>query len=262
MRPAPAGPVIFMLPPKTGGTALRALLERVYAPEELHLPPATEAAFCAEYDALPAERKRRLRCIGGHVFHGLHARLEGSSRYATVLREPVERVISHWDYVRRRPAAPLSTEAEALGVDGFVRRPHRFLDNCQVRYLSGVGYGPAFGAIGEEHLRQALDNLAGFAAVALTERLEEGVELFRHVFVWPAVTLTRENVSPGRPRAADLSAETRQAILESNRFDRELHLRAGELFERMWAVARAERRAAERSALGRLAARVKAAVVG
>ncbi len=48
---------------------------------------------------MPEEKRNKIRCLKGHMPFGLHKYLLNSSVYLTVLREPIERVISHYYFV-------------------------------------------------------------------------------------------------------------------------------------------------------------------
>ena len=230
--------LIVMLIPKTGGTTLREVLKRAYGGDELFLPDTPATRFDRDLEALPSARRRRLRCVGGHLFYGTHAKLPSSARYATVLRDPVDRVVSHYYYIRRRPDAGLYQLANELSLDEFVRRPFRPLDNAQVRFVSGVGYRPEAGACGPKELAAAKDHLDGFIAVGLTERFDESLEMFSRVFGWAKMVAAPRNVSEERPALDAIDPDTIAYIRQANELDADLYEHARRLFERQLEVPR------------------------
>lgn len=140
---------------------------------------------------LPAlsERVPPVRAVMGHVMHGACIYLqgekgEGSCTYTTVLREPVERLISHirwrcWKNQKRK-------YCDCSSVANFFQQiergdpQHLFYgsDNLMVRMLSGVGFYafnkmisceeadktlctfPYTGGITDAHTKRAISNLA------------------------------------------------------------------------------------------------------
>ena len=56
---------------------------------------------------MPAERRDSVRLIwGAHVEYGLHEYLSEPVSYFTLLREPVNRVLSHYYFAREQRCAP------------------------------------------------------------------------------------------------------------------------------------------------------------
>jgi hypothetical protein len=174
---------------------------------------------------------RRLRLIHGHFDMSIVKLLPADARCFTLLRDPVERAISHYYHYRRMTADPVhalatqSTLAQWVGSRGLVE-----MDNGQTRRLAGEMDLP-FGRVNSGMLDRAKSNLAAFAAVGLTERFEESLILFRQAFGWVLHPFTARNVADNRPRRAELGAEALEAIAHCNRFDLELYRFASALFE-------------------------------
>src|SRR5438128_2361305 len=122
---------------------MRAILESLYPPEERYLPETPAPLFLQEFLRLPAAERARLRCIGGHLYYGLHEHLVQTSCYLTLLRDPIERMVSLYYYCRRRPDLPLHGDAMRLSLTGFLRRATPSAGNVQTRFLSGVGRTPS-----------------------------------------------------------------------------------------------------------------------
>src|SRR5690606_18742995 len=126
--------------------------------------------------------------IKGHMPFGVHEYLPNESTYITMLRDPVERVISHYDYVLRRTTHHLrariiesNMDLEAYVTSGITHE----MDNGQVRLLSGHDDDLPFGACSELHLQQALRNLREhFSVVGLAERFDHSILLMQHALGW------------------------------------------------------------------------------
>jgi hypothetical protein len=98
--------------PKTAGTSFLALLEthygdalvRDYGDRPLHcgaLRRRVRAAAGGLRNALPSRRLRDAACIHGHFLPLKYARLPGRRHFVVWLRDPVERLASHYHYWNR-----------------------------------------------------------------------------------------------------------------------------------------------------------------
>jgi hypothetical protein len=196
-----------------------------------------------ESPADPADLARadlsQTRVIQSHLAFGLHRQLDGPATYVTMLREPVDRMISLYYFTLQDDYRAIHREArESLSsLEAFVAGGALLeTDNGQVRRLSGQ---PAeFGRCTSEMLELARLNIRDhFALVGLSERFDESLLLMRERFGWGPVFYLREKTTARRPARRDLSPATVEAILEHNRLDLELYRFAEQLHAEL--VARA-----------------------
>lgn len=227
--------IVFLHIPKTAGTTLHRIIERQYRPGELYSPGLTEGHGVGELAKLSDERRAEIRMFRGHMGFGVDKHLPVPSTYMTILREPIDRVISYYYFIRRTPGHYLHdfvTSGES-DLKAFIdSEAHVMTDNAQTRVLSGVWHGPRFGGCTDEMLETAKRNLRDrFAVVGLTERFDETLLLMKKAFGWGNVFYTRQNVSSQRPRREELAPETLQAIASTNQLDIALYRYATDLFE-------------------------------
>ncbi len=133
--------VIFLHVPKTAGTTLNRLIEWEYKlPEMYSVDPVLFAWSAAHLRNLPESRLRRTRMFKGHMLFGLHEVLPQSSTYITVLRDPIERVLSAFFFMRTYKLHPLywKFRREKWTLEEFVRRSTR--DNVQCKIIAGADY--------------------------------------------------------------------------------------------------------------------------
>lgn len=239
--------IAFLHIPKTAGTTLNSILSREYAPDECYeimmrgmawIPPRPTLirrpliSFSKVLRLRAAVRSpRKLRLVRGHFDLSIARHLPDDTRFFTLLRDPVERAISHYYHYRRRaierlhPLAMRSTLKEWVSGCGIVE-----MDNGQTRRLAGEMNLPC-GRVTPAMLERAISRLARFAAVGLTERFDESLLLLQRAFGWRARPAPAQNVGENRPPRIDVSEEALQVIERSNRFDRELYRFASQLFE-------------------------------
>ena len=232
--------LIFLHIQKTAGVSIRHLLVRQYA----NLPTFIRGA--PEHRELPRMSRRdreAFRVVGGHFSFGLHLLFDSPSRYMAFLRDPVERTISHYSYIRWQPLHAWHDLINGAGIslEQWVRRGEAdAVDNLQVRRLTvrsddDVRFGETTRQMLDEAKRVVEERIA---FLGITERYAESIGLFAEQLRWrEPVEVERLNVSPNRVAAADLPATTREAILEHNALDMELYAFALGVFERRLAAA-------------------------
>lgn len=87
----------FLHLPKTAGTSVRHFLAKFFRPEEI-----CPAGFRGEFRALSDDQLATYRVFAGHLDWEDLDRVEGPSFTFTVLREPRERVLSYYFFMRAR----------------------------------------------------------------------------------------------------------------------------------------------------------------
>lgn len=226
---------IFLHIPKTAGTTLHRIIDRQYPRRARHWITRHHAGIQA-FKELPLARRAELLMVRGHIPYGLHEYLPRPAKYFTILREPVERVISYYYFVQSEPEHYLY---DYVCTPGMTIR--RYLedrvslqtDNMQMRLLSGIWTAVEYGKCDRAMLDLAKQNLAErFAVVGLTERFDETLLLLQRALGWRDVFYHRHNVTQGRPRQKALPQETLDVIAAHNHLDLELYAFARELFKK------------------------------
>jgi hypothetical protein len=234
-------PIIFLHIPKTAGSTLRALLRRQYRGYGQHGvrgldTPELEAAMAALRPAL----RPATRLIGGHVMYGVHRYLPEAVAaqpftYVTMMREPVDRVISDYHYVLRTPGHdfydPVATDHYSL--EDYVRSEITiYTNNVQTRMLAGVGRDVPVGRCTEAMLAQAQRHLnERIPLVGLTERFDESLVLMKRALGWRMPVYRVKNRTKGRPKREEITPSAHAAIEAYNALDLALYREATARFE-------------------------------
>jgi hypothetical protein len=162
--------------------------------------------------------------VGGHVPYGLFCgSLPRDTRYMTFLREPVDRVLSHYHRHLQRKSPTSDSLVEAL------ERGMPELNNLATRFLCGSP-SPS-GKLESSALDDAKASLSAFAFVGIQERFEESVVLLQRILGLDLVPYLNLHVSTERPLVEEIPEAQRALIEEHNRLDAELYAFALELFE-------------------------------
>lgn len=236
--------LIFLHISKAGGSTLHTILEKQY-PGVGHYftsgnPRGEEKG---RWERLSMEERENISVVRGHVNYGVHEFIKKPSVYITMLRNPVERVISHYYFHKRDVGHYLHKESlsENWTLEDFVCKTTEN-DNGQTRALAGVldvysflraGQSAiSFGGCGREILEIAKSNLRDFAVVGLTERFDESLILLKRTLGWQnAPVYVKENVTADRPRKEVVPQDVLDLIKKHNELDIELYRYATELFE-------------------------------
>ena len=219
--------LVFLHMPKAGGTTMSRILERQYRPAESYWTEWNRPTPQA-FTALPYRHRAKIRLVYGHLPFGVHEVLPRPTRYLTLLRDPVERAISHYYFIRRTPRHPLHGEVKSrrMTLQDYIESPiSSQLVNGQTRLIAGEAADRVRDAEDPELLAAAKQNIIGhFGLVGLSERFDESLLLAKEIFGWVRpVYYVRQNVTSRRPLAEEIPGNALNLIRARNRLDTELY---------------------------------------
>jgi hypothetical protein len=228
--------VIFLHIGRTGGTTLWRVLRRQYPRRASFSIDSTDVEGSLRgLGALPHARRAGLQLVRGHGVFGVHELIRQPVTYITFMRDPVDRVLSAYHYVRTRPYHELHEQVSRrnLSFAEFVRSGLSLeTDNWQTRVIAGDLDTP-FGRCTPDLLERAKRTIAEwFSVVGLLERFDESLVLCRRRlgWRWPPVHGHRNAARSRRP-VDDLAPAELEAALELNQLDCALYAWVEERFE-------------------------------
>ena len=233
--------VFFLHIPKCAGTTLNfEIIKKHFKSDEyiLFYDQGTPELI-KRLKEMPAIEQRKIRCIAGHFYFGVHNHYTARpSTYITILRDPIERVISHYYQVRRWETHYLYrvvTENNLTLKEYVANKLSCELDNGQTRILAGLEWHVPFGECTREILEKAKENLQNhFSVVGLTEKFEEFLQLLSHKLEWKTQLKKKQNVGENRVNKDEIDSETIAVIERYNQLDIELYRYAQTLFEKQY----------------------------
>lgn len=207
--------IYFVHIPKAGGMTVQHILHQLY--------PHDQLLFHHYFDDINEKEMNpeTIKVVHGHYLFGLHNHFNRPFSYFTMLREPVDRVISQYYYLRGIEGEPYD-KFRQMTLEEFVR--HHSEHNIQTAFLSGNVQQPDL-HLAKKNLKRHFD------VVGLTEYFNESLFLLAKRYGWPAVHYKRTNVTKSRKQVADLPAATIELIKQINDKDMKLYEFARKRFE-------------------------------
>jgi hypothetical protein len=200
--------LIFVHIPKTGGTSLANIIYRQYKPMEVHMVDNLSNDTTSKIN-------KNIKCVLGHNVFGQYKEL-GPCIYITMLRDPIDRVISQYYYAKN----VLKSDGVAkYSLEEFAQLD--FVANLQTQFITGS----------TANLEQAIYNLKTFAFFGITEMFTESLFLMKKTFGWENILYLKENVNDKKPNREKIPKETIEKIEKANSLDIQLYEWAKKHFE-------------------------------
>lgn len=217
--------LIFMHLPKCGGTTFHGILEQMYKPSEVFdIKVVNHVALNTQsFIDLNQQERDKIRLIKGHMEFGLHNYFSGNTEYITFLRHPVERIISYYYYVKRRPNHRLRQQNlfhDQMSLYEFVTKINEGdINNGQVRFISGIDTNDK-----GEMLEKAKENIKNhFAFVGTIDQFDASLLLLRKRYRWEMPYYQIENNTKNRPSLNEIDLKTIASIEAYNKEDISLY---------------------------------------
>ena len=226
---------MFLHIPKSAGSTTQSIFKKQYKKDALFIPSNNP-----DLDEVAREiaQNENIKLCFGHIDFGLHEASNVGCKYVTMLRDPVERIISHYYYVKRQPNHYLHDEAfrkNDLSLEEYVRCGlSTELNNGQVRVVVGAGgfhrnlytkYDVPYGACAPWMLEEAKANIdQHFIFCGIQDRFDESLILMsRHLNWKKGIGYASKNVTHGRKTTLDISDSVIEEIKKYNYLDIQLY---------------------------------------
>ena len=223
-------PLYFFLHiPKTGGTSIAKVLNRLYRSRYIPLENGTNEENRIAVINILKNEPNRYDVIGGHVGgFGIHEGSQRPVRYLTILRDPGARAISLYYMIMRVKTHRRHAQFQQYGSieEGLTH----IGSNLQTRVLAGI---PKDTVVTAEHLELAKRNIEEwFDAVAILERFDESLILMRRALGWKTLVIAPPHENAGKNRPKALPESVIQLANDLNAYDTELYEFANALMDK------------------------------
>jgi Sulfotransferase family len=221
--------------PKTAGMTFRTIME-----DQFHCHEICPATLDEQIASIPLDEMKRYRLFRGHLgFIDIPKLIPGKRLLnVNILREPVARVVSHYDYIRRTPTDPRYESVKDVTLEEFAEKLTlgKFGKNMQTYRVAKVARFNLNDLSPEETLELAKQSLDQFAFIGILEKFQESLFLLSYIFGWkPILNSRKENASKKSKTKAEISPQTLEIIREQTQLDLVLYQYAEEIFEQRFA---------------------------
>lgn len=190
----------------------------------------------------PQSERDKIRLLRGHMPFGLHSHFFHPCDYITILRDPVERIISEYSRLRMWPAEDLAVVKNSEKIRGisfwyFIQSDFAAVSDYQTRIFSGKWTGQYEDVLPleESALEEAKNNLRKyFKVVGVTERMDETILVLAKMFGWKNPYYFEKKHAAKRDGVIPKEnlEKYKKIIRDKNKLDTELHRFAGEMLEK------------------------------
>jgi hypothetical protein len=231
----------FVRIPKTGSTTLVAVLDAQFNVAEIC------PILVADLPQASPEELAKYKLFRDHFDYDIHEFLPHKPVYMTMLRHPVERAVSYYEFCKRCQNQgtfdQYLREATSKGLKEFTAHPDPTIRirtaNLQTRQIAaGLGSrhsnpfepSPLESTRSEaELLALAKEHLDEFIFVGLTERFQDSILLLTYIFGWYPLS-EYPSLRVAAKKSDRVDQDTMDAILEVNQLDLELYQYAQQIF--------------------------------
>ncbi|MEH7238302.1 sulfotransferase family 2 domain-containing protein [Bacillus sp. JJ1562] len=206
--------LIFLHIQKTAGSSFKTFLKNQFNKDQIWFDRSSRVK--------EIKKTRDLQCIGGHFAYGVHENFNLPYTYVTMLREPVDRVLSYYYFVKEKKEG-VDRRISKMDIKEFMDEYQAKTCNYQTRRIAGDKVDLE---LAKKHL------LEEFSFVGITERFKESIFLMQKEYNFPSLSYETRNITKKRASTQELPEEIISYIKQQNQLDIELYKFAKELFER------------------------------
>lgn len=225
---------VFLHIPKTAGSSVRSVIEKNVPVDRLvRMYGPMQNVSLGQLVRNAEVKLRTADILYGHIEARVHQYVDRKCQYITVLRDPAERILSAYKYIRYDASwHPAHEMMNRLTIDEWLDETPKYATNNMSRILAG--YRAREDVTDSELFAKATKTLQTMPVFGLQERFRESLTQICKTLNWPDRYAERNRSSLSNHEFLEkdgISDATLARIRKMNEVDRELHQFAGELFD-------------------------------
>lgn len=219
--------LVFDHLPKCGGSSIMVYLRSNYLRRQTFaIDGARPLADVARFRRLPENRRHAYQLVSGHLANRLVPLAHEESLVATVLRDPIDRIVSHYYFAKglREHYLHDTIVRRGLSLEDYVTSgisdelTNWYTAHFAQRTPAEVEAAP------EESLQAALDALGRYDLVGFVDDIAGFASALQGLAALPQpFGGTRTNVTRKRPKLRDVPSTSLAVIAEANYLDVQLY---------------------------------------
>lgn len=225
--------ILFNHIPKTGGTTLRIILNKVYSIDNVYFIESKNlGTSLQQYFRMQEDERKKFKVIAGHgAFYYVDS--VSDSFKITILRNPIDLFISQYYYLRESPNSVFRDKVSHMeSIKQYIPFAiENGQDNLMTRYLSnsidwlidGNGQIPDMSYRGTELLESAKKNLYAYDAILSLDRFDQGIYSLKKCLDWKTIPLYRHANRTKDKQKRSFPEELKIKLNEVLHFDIELY---------------------------------------
>lgn len=177
--------IVFLHIAKAGGTTLRRVFKQMYSESEIYEIVSRGKMTrqnIEKFINIPEKDKVNIKLLMGHYSYGIHQYLSPKAKYVSMLRHPVKRVVSGYNYAKSNPNHFLYQKTKSITISDFLQLPEVREDrNRMVQRIAGVEWNE----LNDDAFAVAKNNIEkNFIALGIMECFNDSLLLFKKVLNW------------------------------------------------------------------------------
>ncbi len=211
----------------------------------------------SDISSMNDDQKKMINCVTGHLPFGVHKLFPQQCKYISLVRDPIDRVISEYYSLNDKPEHPFNKyylSNKKISFEDYIRYdifnetgkvPEGIymgtgVKNQQTRFINGILYRSALGDLAppyDDTLEKAIENIKQyFLLIGTVEQYERFLLLLMKKMKWNFRDIfhsrKKMNVSSMRPEKEELPKKIIKLIEKYNSDDMELYDYVKKQFER------------------------------
>ena len=231
--------LFFLHIPKTGGTTLKNILTGKFPVDRIYNIEGSINERINDFQQTSEDSRSQYELVQGHMSFGLHQFFPQESEYFAIMRDPLDRAVSDYYFLRTNTHHHLHKEVSGMSMASYMQSNMTSqLSNGQTRLLSGdckdkqIGI-PSVRKLDFSDLEKAKHNIQNhFLFVGLQERFDETLLVLRRKYGWGYPFYVASNINRQRPTLDNLSSADKTIVQNQNELDFALYEFVKENFQR------------------------------
>ncbi|WP_332694854.1 sulfotransferase family 2 domain-containing protein [Halalkalibacter lacteus] len=217
--------LIHLHMPKTGGTTLKKIINKNYNTNKIHDVYVDRPQLPITLEKLT---NKQVHCIQGHFPFGIHEYFNRKATYITMLRDPIDRIISEYYFIRSIPWHNLHKKVKEMSLEEYQNSPTKC--NLQTQFILGEKFRKELSNKDLQTAKKIL--IEHFSVVGITEMFDESIFLMKEILGWQNIFYKKANVTKNRLTKKEIPPKVIQQISKNNEFDLQLYAFGKKLLEK------------------------------